>query len=128
MSTWVLQRGSGKVPHMASVYLIPLLLGLTAHGIHTLDPVAAVVFVFGVFETILQWRSAMYLLPLLLHLMVRPRRPSMGNWALSLTMLATLLLLYYRLDAWPYESPPLLAACVGLAALLACLADGSSAR
>jgi len=121
--------------HTASFYLVPLLLLLAVGmGDYRLKPVAAVVCVFGIIETIrvylyLEGRTAakargvagrshfdqflfhgLFLIVLALHVLVYVPYwcKSGGDLWLSLGVLLLVAAVFFAMDTWPYNMSPLM--------------------
>tara|TARA_B100002051_G_C16580162_1_gene557198 strand:+ start:147 stop:554 length:408 start_codon:yes stop_codon:yes gene_type:complete len=111
--------------HTASFYLIPFLLMMAYAGDHSLKPVAAIVFVFGLVETTrvallpVQRRNignllltAAFALHIAVYLPYVGKPP--GNLYRSTLLLLCILLTYAALDTWPYNMSPLVSTVFGL--------------
>jgi hypothetical protein len=128
MNWWLSKSDELKVHHMASSYLIIVIFVLGLYKVSLLKTTAAIVFIYGIFETVLLLTNGkidktLAIASIICHLAVYIPYINTSNNIIALfttVCIGAILLTIYRVcDTWPYQTTPLhsvvLVSCIILA-------------
>ena len=116
MNWWLTNSQQVKLHHMASCYIGPIVFILGLFKVSLLKTSAAIILIYGIFETFLLWTSnkvdnKLMIASTLGHLMVYIPFINLSNdvkYLIPTLCFGIMLLVIYRLlNTWPYQISPL---------------------